>query len=263
MATWYWQNITTDGSWSTVGNWTDDYDGIGNNPIDPPWTTSATKDDDIEDGALSNFSYPIQDGNIETEGITGVCNVIVDNYGLISSGTWSNSVSNSGFIGGGLFTGYGLQNVSGGEIYGGTFTGDYAYNYSFSLITGGIFSGSNMTNEGMIYNGFFDGAEFSHSDGEILGGGFKNPTITTSGPIYGGMFEVGTYNNSSFIGGAILTADSFLENAFNNSGAFWLLSGSIKYNGRTYTATGVANPNANYNGFKSITTSDILGSGLI
>jgi hypothetical protein len=264
MATWYWQG-TVDGNWDDTGNWTDDYAGTGNNPATIPWTTPATKDDDIEEGELASWSYPYIGSSIVIGNgfkITGVCSLVVDNYGIIGGGTYTGVVYNGWIVSGGLFTAYGCYST--GEISGGDWTGDFFYSSMGSLITDGRFSGYNMTNEGSIFNGFFTGANFTNDlNAEIWGGGFRNDTFSNNANIFGGIYQAFDFQNSGFLAGGIIASNYFSDNSYNSMGAFWLSKGSIKYNGQTYKATGVANPAGNYNQLKNIETSDILGSGLI
>ena len=147
MATWYWQGGEYDVWDATL--FTDDYAGNGSNPANIPWTTSATKDDDIELGELGNPYSTISSSIGNGFAITGICTLNYIDF-------------INGYIYGGTFTGdYINVNSAGGEIYGGLFTGTDLNNGG--LIFGGTFSGSAFANNGDIYGGVFTGSGFTNN----------------------------------------------------------------------------------------------------
>lgn len=91
---------------------------------------------------------------------------VFENRGLISSGTYSQPVHNSGIISGGQFNGSVANNS--GTISGGTFLDD-------------------VSNSGTISDGTFQGSVYNSKD--ISGGTFQKPVNNYGGTISGGIFK--------------------------------------------------------------------------
>ena len=242
MATWYWQGGEYDVWDATL--FTDDYAGNGSNPATIPWTTSATKDDDIELGELGNPYTTLSSSIGNGFAITGICTLNYIDF-------------INGYIYGGTFTGdYINVNSAGGEIYGGLFTGTDLNNGG--LIYGGTFSGSAFANNGDIYDGVFTGLGFSNND-DIYGGVFTGSSFYNNGYIYSGVFTGTSFTSNGYIFSGVFTGSGFTNNSYISSG-FWWLKGSSKINGVNLRASGDANPSTK---FMILETSDILGSGLL
>ncbi len=115
---------------------------------------------------------------------------VFENRGLISSGTYSQPVHNSGIISGGQFNGS-VANDS-GTISGGQFNGSVANNSG--TISGGTFL-DDVSNSGTISNGTFQAGV--NNSGNISGGTFQR-NVGNWGSISGGTFQ-GEVNNWSTI----------------------------------------------------------------
>ncbi len=265
MATWYWQGAQYE-YWGTLTNWTDDYDGDGANPASSPWTTSATKDDDIELGINGNPDSVCQ-GTLGISGnswqITGVCSLIgvIFDSAIIYSGTFSGlAVINFGTIFNGTFTGDNFNNSN--SIYNGTFTGDNFEN--FTSIYYGTFSGDTFINSSTIFDGVFNCPIFVNSSLSIIFGGAYNcsTSILNYGYIYRGIFVSAQIIHDSYdINGGIFSSPDFQNFSTIYSGSWWN-KGWIKYNGFLLKAYSDANPQPTLF-LTNIVTDDILGSGLL
>ena len=115
---------------------------------------------------------------------------VFENRGLISSGTYSQPVHNSGIISGGQFNGSVANNS--GTISGGQFNGSVANNSG--TISGGTFL-DDVSNSGTISNGTFQAGV--NNSGNISGGTFQR-NVGNWGSISGGTFQ-GEVNNWSTI----------------------------------------------------------------
>ena len=115
---------------------------------------------------------------------------VFENRGLISSGTYSQPVHNSGIISGGQFNGSVANNS--GTISGGQFNGSVANNSG--TISGGTFL-DDVSNSGTISNGTFQAGV--NNSGNISGGTFQG-NVGNWGSISGGTFQ-GEVNNWSTI----------------------------------------------------------------
>ena len=115
---------------------------------------------------------------------------VFENRGLISSGTYSQPVHNSGIISGGQFNGSVANNS--GTISGGQFNGSVANNSG--TISGGTFL-DDVSNSGTISNGTFQAGV--NNSGNISGGTFQR-NVGNWGSISGGTF-LGEVNNWSTI----------------------------------------------------------------
>ena len=105
---------------------------------------------------------------------------VFENRGLISSGTYSQPVHNSGIISGGQFNGSVANNS--GTISGGQFNGSVANNSG--TISGGTFL-DDVSNSGTISNGTFQAGV--NNSGNISGGTFQR-NVGNWGSISGGTF---------------------------------------------------------------------------
>ena len=120
---------------------------------------------------------------------------VFENRGLISSGTYSQPVHNSGIISGGQFNGSVANNS--GTISGGQFNGSVANNSG--TISGGTFL-DDVSNSGTISNGTFQAGV--NNSGNISGGTFQR-NVGNWGSISGGTFQGnvdnwGTISNGTF-----------------------------------------------------------------
>ena len=115
---------------------------------------------------------------------------VFENRGLISSGTYSQPVHNSGIISGGQFNGSVANNS--GTISGGQFNGSVANNSG--TISGGTFL-DDVSNSGTISNGTFQAGV--NNSGNISGGTFQR-NVGNWGSISGGTFQ-GEVDNWSTI----------------------------------------------------------------
>ena len=120
---------------------------------------------------------------------------VFENRGLISSGTYSQPVHNSGIISGGQFNGSVANNS--GTISGGQFNGSVANNSG--TISGGTFL-DDVSNSGTISNGTFQAGV--NNSGNISGGTFQG-NVGNWGSISGGTFlgnvdNWGTISNGTF-----------------------------------------------------------------
>ncbi|UQK40427.1 hypothetical protein [Faecalibacterium sp. I4-1-79] len=120
---------------------------------------------------------------------------VFENRGLISSGTYSQPVHNSGIISGGQFNGSVANNS--GTISGGQFNGSVANNSG--TISGGTFL-DDVSNSGTISNGTFQAGV--NNSGNISGGTFQR-NVGNWGSISGGTFlddvsNSGTISNGTF-----------------------------------------------------------------
>ena len=120
---------------------------------------------------------------------------VFENRGLISSGTYSQPVHNSGIISGGQFNGSVANNS--GTISGGQFNGSVANNSG--IISGGTFL-DDVSNSGTISNGTFQAGV--NNSGNISGGTFQG-NVGNWGSISGGTFQGnvdnwGTISNGTF-----------------------------------------------------------------
>ena len=120
---------------------------------------------------------------------------VFENRGLISSGTYSQPVHNSGIISGGQFNGSVANNS--GTISGGQFNGSVANNSG--TISGGTFL-DDVSNSGTISNGTFQAGV--NNSGNISGGTFQR-NVGNWGSISGGTFlgnvdNWGTISNGTF-----------------------------------------------------------------
>ena len=120
---------------------------------------------------------------------------VFENRGLISSGTYSQPVHNSGIISGGQFNGSVANNS--GTISGGQFNGSVANNSG--TISGGTFL-DDVSNSGTISNGTFQAGV--NNSGNISGGTFQG-NVGNWGSISGGTFQGnvdnwGTISNGTF-----------------------------------------------------------------
>ena len=155
MATWYWDgNINS--KWSNTSNWWSAPAPIGfpaplrTHPSVAPWTTSATKDDNL---AIANSPICTPQNLSSTIGdpshiwsITGTCSIdgFLNGWNIYDGTFTGNSCGNSGDIYGGTFSGNDLVNI--GNIHGGTFSGSNLTNTPFTgNITGGTFTGVGFT----------------------------------------------------------------------------------------------------------------------
>ena len=165
MATWYWDgNINN--HWGNTSNWwsapapTEFPAPLRTHPSVAPWTTSATKDDNL---AIANSPICTPQNLSSTIGdpshvwsITGTCSI--------------DGFSNGWNIYDGTFSGNDLVNI--GNIYGGTF---YGYINNEGEITGGNFGPGCITasvSNGNVYLNFFNGTVFQKVPKlDIIGGG--------------------------------------------------------------------------------------------
>ena len=120
---------------------------------------------------------------------------VFENRGLISSGTYSQPVHNSGIISGGQFNGSVANNS--GTISGGQFNGSVANNSG--TISGGTFL-DDVSNSGTISNGTFQAGV--NNSGNISGGTFQrnvgNWSSISGGTFQGNVDNWGTISNGTF-----------------------------------------------------------------
>ena len=118
---------------------------------------------------------------------------VFENRGLISSGTYSQPVHNSGIISGGQFNGSVANNS--GTISGGQFNGSVANNSG--TISGGTFL-DDVSNSGTISNGTFQ--REVDNQGTISNGTFQQP-VNNSNTISDGIFQGKVANFRTISGG--------------------------------------------------------------
>ena len=116
---------------------------------------------------------------------------VANNSGTISGGTFLDDVSNSGTISNGTFQA-GVNNS--GNISGGTFQGNVG---NWGSISGGTFQG-NVDNWGTISNGTFQ--RKVDNQGTIFNGTFQQP-VNNSKTIRGGIFQGKVANFRTISGG--------------------------------------------------------------
>lgn len=215
--TWYFTNAG-DGSFvwdSSLSNWNSSPDGTGETPSEIPWSSDATRGDNLD--YATGVSGAIDFGGNGSIGGSGTCN-------LALSFSWANGLS------GGTF----LNDVSVAWIESGTFYGSVTC--WWDKIYDGTFWGPVTSSGRGIINGTFHGTVIQGGSNSINGGTFYG-SVTNNSFISGGTFLWNVYNYWQVTGGTFYTnyyhdygstyGGTFLRitipYSLTNSGSFWLI----------------------------------------
>jgi len=210
MATFYYDNATTDALWTTLGNW---------------WTVSA--------GGTPAVSFPavgdtvILTGNVTQSGHTvTVANLTITNFTLIvkvtvtASATFAGTAKNGalGVVTGPTVFNSNAENVLGANVVGACIFNTSAKNYG--TVTGPATFNNASTNEsgGVIEGTCSFNSTASHKAGATING---NPTFNASSTCAGAVTGAATFNTS-----ASQTSTSVIvgQCAFNNAS---ILGGTV------------------------------------
>lgn len=153
---------------------------------------------------------------------------VFENRGLISSGTYSQPVHNSGIISGGQFNGSVANNS--GTISGGTFQGNVD---NWGTISNGTFQ-RKVDNQGTIFNGTF---QQPVNNSKTIRGGIFQGKVANFRTISGGTFEEVVEMNES-PDGVTIEGGTFKKGIKLNAGACYPTITDGLFDGKVSAAEG-------------------------